>query len=62
VVYVVSGGGGGPLYKVGTAPWTAKAVSANHYVRISVGGCTLSGQAIGVAGNVLDTFSIDKCS
>jgi hypothetical protein len=62
VVYVVSGGGGGPLYDVGKAPWTAKAVSANHYLRAAVGGCTLTGQAIGVAGNVLDTFTIDKCS
>ena len=33
VTYVVSGGGGARLYAVGQSSWTARSVSAHHYVR-----------------------------
>jgi hypothetical protein len=62
VVYVVSGGGGGPLHPAGKAAWTARSMSIHHYVKVSISGCTLTGQAIGVTGSVLDSFSIDRCS
>ncbi|HXW05842.1 MAG TPA: carbohydrate-binding protein [Vicinamibacterales bacterium] len=62
VVYVVSGGGGGPIYPAGRAAWTAASIAAHHYVKVSVSGCSLSGQAIGVTGAALDSFSIDRCS
>ena len=61
VVYVVTGGGGAPLNPAGTAPWTAHSASRHHYVRVSVSGCTLSGEAVGADGGVFDTFTIDGC-
>jgi hypothetical protein len=61
VVYLVSGGGGGPVYPSGTAAWTAHSASRHHYVRLSVSGCTLSGEAVGIDGSVFDAFTIDGC-
>jgi hypothetical protein len=61
VVYIVSGGGGAPLYAAGKAAWTAKSLSAHHYVKVTISGCTLTGQAIGTSGTALDTFTINRC-
>ena len=49
VTYVVTGGGGGPLYPAGTSTWTAASASAYHYLRGTATECTLSLSAIGTS-------------
>ena len=61
VTYVVTGGGGAPLYPAGIADWTAYSASRHHYVRGRVGECTLSLSAVGLDGSVFDGATIDRC-
>lgn len=61
VVYVVTGGGGAALYKVGRSAWTAHAASVHHVVRAEVRGCALDLQAITSDGAVFDRAAIDRC-
>ena len=58
VTYVVTGGGGGPLYSVGTSPWTAASASVYHYVRATVSGCGLTLEAVRIDGTVIDQASL----
>ena len=60
--YVVSGGGGGPLYPAGVAEWTAKSASVHHYVRGTATECTITLSAIGVDGVAFDTVELRRCS
>lgn len=62
VTYVVTGGGGGPLYRAGTAAWTAFSASRYHYVRTSATDCTLRLEAVGIDGSIFDTFSTSRCT
>jgi hypothetical protein len=62
ITYVVTGGGGAPLYSVGTSAWTAKSASVNHYTRVSVSGCLLTIEAVGSDGAVFDSASINRCA
>lgn len=62
VTYVVTGGGGAPLYPVGRSAFTALSVSTNHFTRSVVAGCQLVMQSIGANGQILDLFEIDKCA
>jgi hypothetical protein len=62
VTYVVTGGGGAPLYAVTPNEWTAYAASRHHYVRGGVGECVLSLDAIGLNGAAFDTVEISRCS
>ena len=61
VTYIVTGGGGAPLYSSGSDVWTAYSDAIHHYVRVAVAGCTLSAEAVARNGSVFDTFSIDRC-
>jgi hypothetical protein len=61
VTYVVSGGGGAPLYAVSGGSFTAFARSAHHYVRADVSSCQLTLQPIGLDGVAFDTLSLDRC-
>ena len=61
VTYVVTGGGGGPLYPAGTADWTAYAASRYHYVRTTASDCTLTLKAIGLDGQPFDSTTISRC-
>ena len=58
VHYVVSGGGGAPLYDVNKpdAAIVQKVVSVENFVSVSVSGKTAKVQAIGIDGTVLDEF------
>ncbi|MBS1875156.1 MAG: metallophosphoesterase [Acidobacteria bacterium] len=58
--YVVSGGGGAPLYDVANPPAgiTVKATSVEHFCRIRMNGDTAKVAAIGVDGAVLDEFEL----
>ncbi|MBA3638841.1 MAG: metallophosphoesterase, partial [Acidobacteria bacterium] len=59
--YVVSGGGGGPLYPAGVAEWTAKSASVHHYVRGTATECTINLSAIGVDGVAFDSVELRRC-
>ncbi|HEY2854545.1 MAG TPA: Ig-like domain-containing protein, partial [Gemmatimonadaceae bacterium] len=61
VPYVVTGGGGAPLYPSGTSAWTAFSASRNEYVKVAVDACTLTLNAIGLDGAVFDSMSVTKC-
>ena len=61
VTYVVTGGGGAPLYSVGTSAWTATSSSVHHYVRVVAAGCVMTVEAVGLDGSVFDRSSIDRC-
>ncbi|MEO5898224.1 MAG: metallophosphoesterase family protein [Vicinamibacterales bacterium] len=62
VTYIVTGGGGAPLYPAGVAPWTAASASVHHYVRVQTTECMLSLEAVAIDGAVFDRTSIDRCS
>jgi len=60
VHYIVTGGGGAPLYPLDAAipGVTQKVVSAEHFVKVSIDGKTAQAQAIGIDGKVLDTVQL----
>jgi hypothetical protein len=62
VTYIVTGGGGAPLYPAGVARWTAASASVHHYMRAQAGGCVLTLEAVSIDGGVFDRASIDRCS
>jgi len=57
--YVISGGGGMTLEKVGSLPQCALSVAAFNYVRVDVAGPELTVKAIGLDGGTLDVFSLN---
>jgi hypothetical protein len=59
VVYIVTGGGGAPLYSVGTSSWTAYSERTYHFCLIRIAGKTLLLKAIKPDGTVFDTLFID---
>lgn len=61
-VYVVTGGGGAPLYPAATAWWTAVSRSAFHYMRGRIEECRLLVEAVGIDGAVFDTTTLDRCA
>jgi predicted phosphodiesterase len=60
VLYIVSGGGGGPLYPVVPKSFSADAESTYHTVFVTVDGCTLTLQAIKPDGTVFDSTTLTK--
>jgi hypothetical protein len=62
VTYIVTGGGGGPLYPAGTAAWTAASASRHHYVRAAADTCVLSLEAVGLNGSVFDAVALNRCT
>lgn len=64
VVYIVTGGGGAPLYtQASTHTWSARYVSAWHAVQVTVQGCHLSLSAIEPIYDVaFDTYVLHRCS
>jgi hypothetical protein len=58
--YIVTGGGGAPLYDVGKPPEgiTVKVVSTEHFVKIHVENGVAKMTAVGIDGTVLDTFEV----
>jgi hypothetical protein len=61
VTYVVTGGGGGPLYPAGTSSFTAASASRYHYLKTSVSECMLTLNAIDVNGVTFDTTTMNRC-
>lgn len=62
VTYVVTGGGGGPLYTMGRSDWTAASASRHHYVRTTIAGCTAQIDAIDATGTIFDAHTLDRCA
>jgi predicted phosphodiesterase len=60
VIYVVSGGGGAPLYEVGKSDWTIESKSIHHFCLVKIAGRKLSFKAININGKVFDSFVLDK--
>ena len=61
VTYIVTGGGGGPLYPAGTDTWTAASASRHHYVRGTATTCNLAIEAVGLDGSTFDSVSLNRC-
>src|SRR6185436_16103118 len=59
-VYIVSGGGGAPLYAVGKEWWTHLAKSVNNYCEIFAEDNLLTLKAYQPGGQVVDSFTIAK--
>ncbi len=61
VTYLVTGGGGAPLYPSGTAAWTAYSASRFHYIRGNADSCTLRVDAIGLDAGAFDGITLNRC-
>lgn len=59
-VYLVSGGGGAPLYAVGKATWSHFAQSINNFTDIVADENQISVKALTPDGKMLDAFTITK--
>lgn len=61
IVYVVTAGGGAPLYTNDGHQWyTEVAEVTEHYVIVRVQGNTLTSEAYDLAGNLLDTVTLGR--
>jgi len=58
--YIVTGGGGAPLYNVGANWWTIYSEKTYHYCYINVNQTQLDFNAVKPDGSVIDTFTINK--
>lgn len=59
VTYIVTGGGGAPLYSLGERePGQQAAALAYHFVLFQADGSTLTGKAIDQDGKVIDSFTL----
>jgi UDP-2,3-diacylglucosamine pyrophosphatase LpxH len=60
VHHITSGGGGAPLYTLGSGPNIVVAVKSFDFCKITIDGNSLTYQAVEPNGTVLDTFYIDQ--
>lgn len=60
IYYIVTGGGGAPLYKIGNKWWTIYSEKSYHYCLITIDNNILSFQAKNIDGIIIDEFSIEK--
>jgi hypothetical protein len=58
-MYVITGGGGYGLEKVGSSPQCALSVSAFNYLRLDVAGPALTFTAIGLDGTAIDSVTLN---
>lgn len=62
VVYVITGGGGASLYDFGEPlATTAFRASKYHFVFVDAVKCVMTGKAINIDDNVIDTFTLKRC-
>ena len=62
VTYIVTGGGGGPLYAPGRDAWTAVSAAEYHYLRVTIEGCTATLEAVRASFTLLDSATLDRCA
>jgi len=60
VNYIVTGGGGAPLYDVGSNWWTIYSEKTYHYCTVTANQSQLKFQAIKPNGTIFDSFTINK--
>jgi hypothetical protein len=60
ITYVVTGGGGAPLYDVGHSPWTMYSEKTYHYCLLTANSSLLTFEAIKPDGTVFDSFMIPE--
>ena len=60
VTYIVTGGGGAPLYNITPSQWTASAAKVNHFCLFKVFGATIDAVVYDNKGRAVDTFTIEK--
>jgi len=60
VTYIVTGGGGAPLYNITPSQWTAFAAKANHFCLFKVFGETIDAVVYDNKGRAVETFTIEK--
>lgn len=61
VTYIVTGGGGGPLYAMSRSAWTAVSASRHNYVKVTIDGCRAVIAAVGKDGAAFDGHTLDRC-
>ena len=59
--YIVTGGGGAPLYRVGRSKWTVVSNSTYHYCKVSINSSHLYFESLKPDGVLIDSFEINKC-
>lgn len=60
ITYIVTGGGGAPLYDVGHSPWTIFSEKTFHFCLITVNTTALSCEARKPDGTIIDQFTLNK--
>jgi hypothetical protein len=60
ITYIVTGGGGAPIYDVGHSPWTIYSEKTFHYCLLTVNSSTLTFEAKKPDGLVFDSFILTK--
>lgn len=60
VTYVITGGGGGPLYKTKSNVWSALTKSINNFCVVDIDREKLNFRALDINGKVIDRFNIVK--
>ena len=60
VTYIVTGGGGSPLYNNGYSPWTVYSEKTYHYCLLSVNSSTVTFEAKKPDGSVFDLFILTR--
>ncbi|MEN3009085.1 metallophosphoesterase [Pseudothermotoga sp.] len=58
IIYVVSGGGGAPLYRVGSVEGLVKGIVVHHFVKLRFEEDRIECEAISIDGKVIDSFTI----
>ncbi len=62
IVYIITGGGGAPLYKLGNPQWfTAKQERVYHFVSVELTSCQLTLKAIDINQALIDDYTKSKC-
>ncbi len=59
VTYIVTGGGGSPLYDIGWSIWTVYSEKTYHYCLLTVNSSTLTCEAKKPDGEIFDLFSLN---
>lgn len=63
ITYIVSGGGGSPIYEFGPEEYfTASRSSQYHFVHPTIDGCKFVAETVNIKQEIIDQFSLDKCN
>lgn len=61
-LYIITGGGGAPLYPVGEPSWFTKTQYAvHHFVKGEISGCKLKLEAVDIKNRIFDSTELSKC-